>query len=60
MALCIAVGPGKLLDSGERGTPSVKVDDVVLYGKYSGTEVDVDGDTFIILKESDVLAIVEK
>jgi chaperonin GroES len=55
-----AVGPGKLLDSGERGTPSVKVDDVVLYGKYSGTEVEVNGETFIILKESDVLAIVEK
>ena len=56
----LAVGPGKLLDSGERGTPSVKVNDEVLYGKYAGTEVDVNGETYVILKESDILAIVEK
>ena len=55
----LAVGPGKLLDSGERGTPSVKVNDVVLYGKYSGTEVEVDGESYVILKEGEVFAIVE-
>jgi chaperonin GroES len=56
----LAVGPGKLLDSGERGTLSVKKGDQVLYGKYSGTEVEVEGEKLVILKESDLLAIVEK
>ncbi len=54
-----AVGPGKLLDSGERGSLSVKVGDEVYYGKYTGTEVELDGDKYVILKESDVLGIVE-
>ncbi len=54
-----AVGPGRLLDSGERGAMSVKVGDEVYYGKYSGTEVELDGEKYVILKESDVLGIVE-
>ncbi|HOW19440.1 MAG: co-chaperone GroES [Phycisphaerae bacterium] len=54
-----AVGPGRLLDSGERGSMSVKVGDEVYYGKYSGTEVELDGEKYVILKESDVLGIVE-
>src|SRR5512146_498430 len=54
-----AVGPGRLLDSGERGEMSVKVGDEVYYGKYTGTEVELDGDKYVILKESDVLGIVE-
>ena len=53
-------GPGKLLDSGERGALSVKVGDEVFYGKYAGTEVDVTGDSYVILNENDILAIVEK
>ena len=56
----LAVGPGRLLDSGERGRPSVKVGDEVFYGKYAGSDVEVDGNDYVILKESDVLAIIEK
>jgi chaperonin GroES len=52
----IAVGPGKLLDSGERGTLSVAVGDQVIYGKYGGTEIEVDGEEVKILRESDILA----
>lgn len=52
----IAVGAGKLLDSGKRATPDVKAGDTVLFGKYSGTEVKVDGNEFIIMRESDILA----
>lgn len=55
-----AVGPGKLLDSGERGELSVKVGDEVFYGKYAGTEIDYGDDDLVILKETDILAIVEK
>ena len=53
----VAVGPGQISDSGERVEPEVKAGDVVLYGKYSGTEVNVEGDDYLILRESDVLAI---
>ncbi len=53
----IAVGPGKLLDSGERGQMSLKVGDRVFYGKYSGTEIEIDGEKYQILRESDVLAV---
>ncbi len=54
----IATGPGKLLEkSGERGQMSVKVGDSVFYGKYSGTEVELQGETYVILRESDILAI---
>lgn len=53
-----AAGPGKLIEkSGERGKMSLKVGDVVFYGKYSGTEIEIDGTDFVILRESDVLAI---
>ncbi|MFM2001846.1 MAG: molecular chaperone GroES [Planctomycetota bacterium] len=52
----IAVGPGKLLDSGKRGEVSVKVGDVVIYGRYGGSEVEVDGKEYKILRESDILA----
>jgi len=52
----VAVGPGKQLDSGERATPDVKEGDVVLFGKYSGTEITVEGEEVTILRESDVLA----
>ena len=55
----IAVGPGKLNEDGNRIPMEVKPDDRVLYGKYSGTEVKVDGDDYLILRESDILAIVQ-
>ena len=56
----IATGPGKLLDSGERGELEVNVGDEVYYGKYSGTEVEMDGEKYVILRESDILAVVDK
>jgi chaperonin GroES len=52
----LAVGPGKLLDSGERAPIGVIEGDEVLFGKYSGTEIKVDGDEIKILRESDILA----
>jgi chaperonin GroES len=55
----IAVGPGKLSEENERITPDVKVGEKVLYGKYSGTEVSVDGEDYLILRESDILAIIK-
>jgi chaperonin GroES len=56
----VATGPGKLLDSGERSTMGVKKGDIVLYAKYAGTEVEVDGKDLMVLREADILAIVEK
>ncbi|HVX15887.1 MAG TPA: co-chaperone GroES [Pirellulales bacterium] len=52
----ISVGPGKLMDSGERGSMSVKVGDEVIYGKYSGTEIELNGQDVKILRETDILA----
>ena len=53
----VAVGPGKVSDAGQTIAPTVKVGDVVLYGKYSGTEVSVDGEDYLIVRESDILAV---
>ena len=55
----VAVGPGGRDDKGERITPEVKVGDRILFGKWSGTEVKIDGEDLIIMKETDVLGIVE-
>jgi chaperonin GroES len=55
----VAVGPGKISDEGTRLEMDVKVGDKVLYGKYSGTDITLDGEEFLILRESDVLAIVK-
>ncbi len=52
----LAAGPGKLLDSGSRGELSIKVGDEVIYGKYGGSEIEVDGEDLKILRESDILA----
>ena len=52
----IAVGPGRLLDSGERSSLCVDVGDEGLFGKYGGTDIEVDGDEVKILRESDILA----
>lgn len=55
----IAAGPGKLDDNGKRVAMDVKTGDSVYYGKWSGTEIEVDGDKFVILRESDILGILE-
>ena len=52
----VSVGPGKLLDSGERGTLSVEIGDEVIYGKYSGTDIELEGRDVKILRETDILA----
>ena len=54
----VAVGPGKLSEDGKRMDPELKVGDKVLYGKYSGTEVTIDEQQYLILRESDVLAVI--
>jgi len=56
----LAVGPGKLLDNGQRSQLSVAVGDEVIYGKYSGSDVEVDGRDVKILREGDILAKVVK
>lgn len=53
----IAVGPGKRLDSGQIATMDVSVGDTILYGKYAGTEVTVDGKDYLIVRSEDVLAV---
>ena len=55
----VAVGPGALDDAGKRVAPEVKQGDFVLFGKWSGTEVKVDGEELLIMKESDIMGIVE-
>lgn len=60
MGKVIAVGAGKLLDNGSRAAMNVKKNDVVLYGKYSGSDIEIDGEDYKILRESEVLGIVEK
>ncbi len=56
----VATGPGKLLDSGKRGEMGLKKGNEVFYGKYAGTEVKVNDVDYVILRESDVLAVIEK
>ena len=55
----IAVGPGRYDAQGKLIPMNVKVGDLVYFGKYSGTEIDLDGETYVILRESDVLAVQE-
>lgn len=56
----VAVGEGRVLDNGTRQPMEVKVDDKIIYSKYSGTEVKVDDETYLIIGERDVLAVLEK
>jgi chaperonin GroES len=56
----VAVGPGKLDDKGSRVKPDLKKGDRVLFSKYGGTEVKLDGDDFLIMREDDILGVVEK
>lgn len=55
----VAMGPGKVLDNGQRKNLEVKKGDRVLFQKYSGKEVPVDGETHLILREEDILAVIE-
>lgn len=57
--LVVAIGTGKVLEGGEVSKPQVSVGDKVLFGKYAGTEIKVDGEELIILREDDILAIIE-
>jgi chaperonin GroES len=54
----VAVGPGKVTEEGKKVAPEVKVGDKVLYGKYSGTEVTVEGEEYLIMREADIFAVV--
>ncbi len=56
----IEIGPGKLLDNGKRGKMSVKKKDEVIYARYGGNEVEIDGEKYVILRESDIHGIVER
>ncbi|MBX3727538.1 MAG: co-chaperone GroES [Pseudoxanthomonas sp.] len=55
----LAVGNGKILESGEKRALDIKVGDKVLFGKYSGTEVKVDGQELLVMREEDVMAVIE-
>jgi chaperonin GroES len=55
----VAVGNGKIADDGKRIALEVKADDRILFGKYSGTEVKIDGSEYLIMREDDVLGIIE-
>lgn len=55
----MAAGPGRISDEGKKIDLGVKVGDKVLYGKYSGTEVNVDGSEYLIMRESDILAVLK-
>ena len=55
----IAVGPGKVLDSGETATIGVKAGDRILFSSYAGTEVKIDDEDYLIMKEDDILAVLE-
>lgn len=55
----VAAGPGKALDNGETRAMSVKVGDSVYFGKFSGSEVKVDGETLLVMREDDIVAVIE-
>jgi chaperonin GroES len=56
----IAVGPGKLNEKGTRVAPEVKAGDIVLFGKYAGTEIKIENEEHLILREDDILGIIQK
>jgi chaperonin GroES len=60
MGKIVAVGPGKVLDDGKRSKMSVKKGDQVIYAKYIGNDVEIDGEKYVILSERDILGVVEK
>lgn len=56
----VAVGAGKLLENGERAAPDVKAGERILFGKYSGAEVKIDGSDYLILREDEILGVLDK
>ena len=56
----VAIGKGKILEDGSVRALDVKVGDKILFGKYSGTEVKVDGEEYLVMREEDVMAVLEK
>ena len=56
----LAVGNGKILDNGEKRPLDISVGDTVLFGKYSGSDVELDGEEYLILQESDILGVIER
>ncbi len=56
----LAVGPGKILDNGDVRAVDVKVGDVVLFGKYAGTEVKLDGEELVVMREEDIMGVITK
>ena len=55
----VATGPGKLLEGGQRAKPAVKKGDLVVFGKYSGTEIEIKGETHLIVRESELLGLID-
>lgn len=53
----VAVGAGKLLENGARSTPEVKAGDKILFGKYSGSDIRIEGDEYLILREDEILGV---
>ncbi len=60
MGKVVAIGPGRLMDSGKRGKMSVKKGDTVLFGKYGGSDVEIDDTEYKILRESEILGVIDK
>jgi chaperonin GroES len=60
MGTVVAAGPGKLNDDGKRTALNVKKGDTVVYGKYAGTEIEIDGQKHMIIRENELLGVVEK
>ena len=56
----LAIGNGKILDNGEKRALDISVGDAILFGKYSGTEVKVDGEELLVMREEDIMAVIEK
>ena len=56
----VAIGTGKVLDNGDTRALAVKIGDVVLFGKYSGTEIKLNGQELVVMREDDVMAVIEK
>ncbi len=56
----VAIGAGKVLDNGDVRALAVKVGDVILFGKYSGTEIKYNGQELVVMREDDIMAIIEK
>ncbi len=56
----VAVGDGRILDSGEKVPMCVKVGDKVIYGKYAGTEIKIEGEKYLVMREDDIYAIIEE